>query len=370
VLTHAERSPVRRVLMTADCVGGVWTYAMDLARGLRRHGVNVTIAVMGPCLSGPQRAAAASDGIDIVEGAFRLEWTQDPWDDVDRAGEWLLSVADRCEPDVVHLNGFCHAALPWQAPVVVVGHSCVRTWWRGVHGESAPDAWDVYADRVSEGLRAAQLVITPTRALLEELRAEYGDFAPARVIPNGSRAVDVPAAERSKEPIVFSAGRLWDEAKNVASVCAAASGITWRTCIAGDVEGPYGRFFAPGAACYLGRLTADEMNRWYGRASIYVLPARYEPFGLSVVEAAAAACALVLGDVRTLRENWSGAAVFVPPDNRRALARTIQGLIDDHERRIELGRLARERAARFTVDAMTGAYLEAYRGLLGSAAAA
>jgi glycogen synthase len=361
---------VRRVLMTADCVGGVWTYAMDLGAGLTRSGLDVTVAVMGPCLPDGHRADAASRGIEVVEGPFALEWMDGPWDDVDRAGEWLLSLEKLYTPDVVHLNGFCHAALPWAAPVLVVGHSCVRTWWRGVHADTAPPSWDAYTERVSAGLLAANLVVTPTRALLDELREEYGDIRMTRVIPNGSSAVHRPPSTTSKEPLVFSAGRLWDEAKNVTSVSAAANDITWRTCIAGEARGPSGMSFASGAACYLGRLSGAQMADWYRRASIYVLPARYEPFGLSIVEAAAAGCALVLGDIRTLRENWTGAAAFVPPDNRRALARTIQSLIDDGLRREQLGRAARERAKQFTVDAMTSAYLDAYEGLVARKVAA
>ena len=60
----------------------------------------------------------------------------------------------------------------------------------------------------------------------------------------------------------------------------------------------------------------------------------------------------------------------MPPDNRRALARAIQELIDDPARRAELGRRAHARAARFTVRAMTGAYLDTYNRLIPPAAAA
>ena len=38
----------RCVLMTADAVGGVWTYALDLARGLSAQGVQVSLALLGP----------------------------------------------------------------------------------------------------------------------------------------------------------------------------------------------------------------------------------------------------------------------------------------------------------------------------------
>lgn len=358
-----------RVLMTADAVGGVWSYAMDLASGLQRSGARVTVAVMGPVMREWHREDAAARGIEVVERPCRLEWMPDCWEDVDRAGTWLLELADQGGADVVHLNGFAHAALPWRIPILVVAHSCVRTWWRGVHGEAPPTTWDTYGARVAEGLRAAHLVVAPTGALLDALRHEYGVTVPCRVIPNGSAAA-AAATPADKDPIVLSAGRLWDDAKNVAALCAAAADLAWPLYLAGDVQGPTGICPSSGAARYLGPLPPAVMAQWYRRASIYALPARYEPFGLSIVEAAAAGSALVLGDIRTLRENWSGAAVFVPPDNRRALVGAINELIRGPKRRTALAARARERAARFTVPAMADAYLAAYAGLLAPAAAA
>ena len=356
--------------MTADAVGGVWTYALDLAYALRPRGVEVTLALMGPALTDEQRAEAHARGLDLVEGSYRLEWMVDPWRDVERAGEWLMALADRCGAGLVHLNGFSHASLPWGRPALVVAHSCVRTWWRGVHGEDAPGSWDTYTARVGAGLRHAGMVIAPTRALLDDVCREYGSVARSRVIPNGSSAVEAALQPRAKEPLVLTAGRLWDEAKNVGSVCAAAPHVSWPVYLAGTAEGPSGRFVCSGATTYLGQLASAEMAEWFQRAAIYALPARYEPFGLSVVEAAAAGCALVLGDIRTLRENWTGAAVFVPPDNRRALAAAIEELIGDSERREALAALSRERARRFTVGAMADAYVAAYDELVPAAAAA
>ena len=37
----------RRLLMTTDAVGGVWTYALDLAHDLTKVGVTVSLAVVG-----------------------------------------------------------------------------------------------------------------------------------------------------------------------------------------------------------------------------------------------------------------------------------------------------------------------------------
>jgi glycogen(starch) synthase len=362
---------VARVLMTADAVGGVWPYAVDLGRAYRGRGVSVTLAVMGPEPTAAQRSAARGAGLDLVHHPARLEWMPEAWSDVDRAGEWLLGLSQRIRPDLVHLNGYAHAALPWQMPAVVVAHSCVRTWWRAVHGREVPAEWTGYTTRVRAGLRAAGTVVAPSRAMLQGLREEYGRAFIGQVIPNGSSALPQRAVAPLKAPYVLASGRLWDEAKNIAAVCEVAPSLPWPTYVAGDTTHPCGgRFEAGGAVRLLGRLTAAEMGAWLQRAAIFVSPARYEPFGLCVLEAAAAGCALVLGDIPSLRENWEGCAAFVPPDDHVALQRAVTRLTADHAGRARLAAAARVRARRFTVDAMADRYLRLYRNLLTAAAAA
>jgi glycogen synthase len=106
------------------------------------------------------------------------------------------------------------------------------------------------------------------------------------------------------------------------------------------------------------------MQDAYQRATIYALPARYEPFGLTALEAALAGCALVLGDIPTLREVWGDAAVFVPPDDHQALADAINGLIADQQRRSSLVAKARDRAQLLNAHRMAEGYMRAYRELL------
>jgi glycosyltransferase involved in cell wall biosynthesis len=347
---------VGRVLMTADGVGGVWTYALDLACGLRVHGITVTIATMGPRLSVDQHGEAARRGIDVREGDFALEWMDDPWTDVDAAAGWLLALEDECRPDVVHLNGYCHGMLPWRAPVVVAAHSCVGSWWRDVHGRAAPSSWDTYRERVRVGLAGGASVVAPTRAMLEALQREYGAVADGRVIPNGrSRPHPRP---HSHDPIIFSAGRIWDQAKNIDALCRAAARLRWPVCVAGDSVRTDCQSI--GGVRYLGRLSQEEMHEWFARASIYVLPARYEPFGLSVLEAASAGCALVLGDIPSLRENWDGAAAFVDPDDQDALVHAMDELIDQAALRRDMAARAHERSRGFTVERMASTYAALY----------
>lgn len=116
----------RRLLMTADAVGGIWTFSLELSRALAEKGVRVALAVLGPPPTVDARRDAASiPGLDLYERPFRLEWMENPWEDVERSGEWLLDLEAELRPDLVHLNGFSLAAKDWRARVVVSGHSCV-----------------------------------------------------------------------------------------------------------------------------------------------------------------------------------------------------------------------------------------------------
>src|SRR3569833_2184091 len=118
-----------RVLITADTVGGVWTYAVELATALERRGLAVALATMGAALSAAQRAQLAPlRTLELYESSFKLEWMRDPWDDVHRAGEWLLRIDREFQPDLVHLNQFAFGSLPFSAPTLLVAHSCVLSW--------------------------------------------------------------------------------------------------------------------------------------------------------------------------------------------------------------------------------------------------
>jgi glycosyltransferase involved in cell wall biosynthesis len=355
-----------RVLMTTDTVGGVWRYSLELARGLAGGGTEVVLAIMGPPASPEQLGeAAAIDGVVLVEGSFDLEWMPGADEDVARAGAWLLELEAAYSPDLVHLNGYAHAALPWRTPVVAVAHSCVLSWWQAVHGEDAPREWDGYRERTAAGLRAADLVVVPTRAFLRSIEALYGPQPRARVIWNGRDASNVEAIE--KQPLIFAAGRIWDQAKNIKALTGVAKDLPWPVCVAGP--GAPERSECRAAARnvrWLGPLAPAAMNLWYAQASIFVAPSRYEPFGLAALEAGLAGCALVLGDVPTLRELWTGVAVFVAPDHPEQLRQALESLIENDERRATLGALAKERAATFSAARMTAAYRTAYAEVIAS----
>ena len=353
---------VSTVLMTADTVGGVWTYAIELARALAAGGVRVHLATMGgPVRDHQRRQADAVAGLTLHESPFKLEWMQDPWADVEKAGLWLQELEDVFTPQVVHLNQFAFGALPFRARKLVVAHSCVLSWWHAVHGETAPSEWDEYHRRVSRGLAGAHMVAAPTQAMLATLAGNYGFRGRAVVLPNardGSQFQPGP-----KRDVVFSAGRLWDDAKNLVALDAVAEHLPWPVRVAGSCIAPHGGVIRPRWAQVLGELGAHEVAREMATAGIYALPARYEPFGLSVLEAALSGCALVLGDIASLRETWGATALYVPPDDHAALHAALVRLIANAGERERRGRAARARALHFHPQRMAQDYLRAYTTL-------
>ncbi len=349
--------------MNADTLGGVWTYAIELMAALGRHDVEFVLCSTGRLPTADQRQAVVALGnVRLRESAFKLEWMEDPWDDVHRTRQWLLDVAAAEQPDLVHLNDYAHAAADWSQPVLVVGHSCVLSWHEAVRGRPAGEEWATYRKTVTAGLRAAHAVVAPSSAMMAALQLHYGPLQPTAVIYNGLRqAQPLPTIEKQRQVLV--AGRLWDEAKNVSALMRAAKAIDVPVLVAGDSLHPDGHLSASHNVIYLGRLTPQELSQRYAESAIYALPARYEPFGYTPLEAARHGCALVLGDIPSLQEIWGDAALYVPPEDEQAIADTINDLLAHPMRLSQQAAAAQERAAKFLPDSMASSYLTLYQQL-------
>jgi glycogen(starch) synthase len=356
----AESEPrIKRVLMTGDTVGGVWTFTLELAEGLAAHGIEVVLATFGAPPTADQTAeAAAIPNLCLLGSDFRLEWMEDPWRDVEASGRWILELEREYSPDVIHLNSFGHGALSWQAPTVLTAHSCVLSWWAAVKGTDLPAMWNRYRDEVARSLRSVDLVTAPSKTMARALVRHYGPGSSrCTVIPNGRAAAKFHKAVKS--PLVLTAGRIWDEAKNVAAVSQAANELSWPVYIAGDTQ------HVSREGCHmLGRLPATALAEWQARAAIYAAPARYEPFGLCALEAGLSGCALVLGDIESQREIWGDAALFVSPDDARALRGTLQALIADDTLRERMAERAYRRALSFDAGHMARQYVDAYKKIV------
>src|SRR6185369_10908432 len=122
-----------RILLTTDTVGGVWTFAQELAIGLLRRGVEVTLVSFGemPELS-QMHWTEGLRGLDFRPTPFRLEWMQDAVSDIDVSSEYLLNIIRETEPDLLHFSQYCYGSLPVDIPKIITAHSDVVSWWHSV----------------------------------------------------------------------------------------------------------------------------------------------------------------------------------------------------------------------------------------------
>lgn len=366
-MTVPDAAKSLHVLMTTDAVGGVWQYALDLAGGLRAHGVRTTMAVLGPAPSADQQAMAEAAGAELIATSLPLDWTASHPGDVKEASQSIAHLAARVRPDLIHLNTPALAADGrFDVPVVAACHSCLATWWQAVKGGSLPEDFIWRIELVRRGYAAANKLLAPTRAFADATAEAYDLTQPPVVVRNGRRALQ---GETNAHPdgFVFTAGRLWDEGKNFAAIDRMAARLSVPVLAAGPLQGPNGAQVEARHAKSLGRLSDEDIARHLGQQPIFVSTALYEPFGLAVLEAAQTGCALVLSDIPTFRELWEGAALFVDPADANEAADAVEHLVQDPDARAVLGRAARRMAAAYTVEAMSEGVLSVYRSVLTGA---
>jgi len=346
--------------MTIDAVGGVWRYALDAARALGRDGIDVVLVGFGPRPdAGKLQEAARLRHVQLVWTLAPLDWMVREETDLDGIGALLSTLAADFHADVLHLNlpsqAFGLAAGP---PVVVVSHSCVATWWRAVRSGPLPPEWSWQQRRNRAGFDAADIVLAPSASHAAALVAAYGPIARLQIVPN---ALEPPRRRRGRrEPFVFAAGRWWDEGKNARVLDEAAALSPWPVIMAGPCEGPNGAVIHLDHARTVGEMPGEVVRSVMARAAIFAAPSRYEPFGLAVLEAAATGAALLLSDIPTFREFWTGAALFAAADEPGEMADRIGALAGDPDLRSHLGRAARERAAAFSPERQGMALRQAY----------
>lgn len=353
----------KHLLMTADAVGGVWTYASSLAQELAGRGWTITLVTLGPAPRQDQFLPLLGyDDIDLEVTNLALEWQDPKGDDRQRVLDYLGALDERLRPDIVHLNGYREALSNWRAPVLVAAHSCVGSWWWACRGSAPSEAgWETYLADVAAGLNAADRWVAPTAAFRDSIDQIYAPRRPGAVIHNG---IDMRSDEGAREPFILAEGRLWDEAKNIGVLPAIAGGIDWPVRIAGSMHRGENRITAADGVEWLGELRPAELQGLMRRAGIFVSPAVYEPFGLSVLEAAASGCALVLADIPSFRELWDGTALFVNPHDAEQVRSALNAFAQGDNLRAALAEAARERAAQYRLSATAEAYEQLYRDML------
>jgi|GEM_PF-426776 len=349
-----------RILMTTDTIGGVWTFVIDLCTYLKTFNITIALAAMGTSFTSYQRKELERlKNVIPFESSYKLEWMNSPWCDVDRSINWLEAIADKFKPDIIHLNTFSHGVMKHKVPMIITAHSDVYSWWQSVKNENPPYLWQKYFDRVSSGLDNADIIAAPSYSMLKALKQSYNTNTDSIVIYNGR--TNSRFRKATKRNFIFSAGRLWDEAKNISLLKEAAQKIKWPVIAAGENDSASSKKFRN--IFFAGKLSPQKISYYLSHASIYALPAKYEPFGLSALEAAFSGCALILGDIPSLKEIWEDNAIYINTNNTEDLASKINFLIDNRDVVEEYSDRAFNHAQNFNLVRMGNNYLSLYNSL-------
>lgn len=353
----------RRILMTADTVGGVWRYALELATGLALREIRVILVVLGPEPNAQQRTEAeAIPELELLTPGWCLDWTAPSQRELDSVTSSLTELADATGAQTAHVHApALIGAHSWPIPVAAVVHSCVGTWWRAVHDGPLPEdlAWRQRATAL--GIERASAVIAPSASFATELKNVYRPGRTIKVVHNGRRPPR--ATSKGRRPAVMAAGRLWDPGKNIALLEQVAALVQVPIRAAGPISGPNGERVELHGVKTLGALDETDLMGEFAAASVFACPSRYEPFGLAVLEAAQLGTPLLLSDIPTFRELWADAALFIDPVSVDDWAGAISSLLELAAVRAALGAAALCRSRQFSQSAMVDATLEVHRSI-------
>jgi glycosyltransferase involved in cell wall biosynthesis len=280
-----------------------------------------------------------------------------------------LAAQPRGRPIVI--DGLAFGALPEAAEALHGSHSVVAL----VHhplaleaGLSAADAARLHASERA-ALAAARHVVTTSTATARLLAADY-EVPSERlsVVEPGTDRVVLQPRGHDGAVVLLAVGSVIPRKGYDVLVAALARlrHLSWRLVIAGDcgrspetfrrLEADIANLGLADRVTLLGAVAADELTSLYATSDLFVLPSRFEGYGMAYAEALAHGLPVIGTTAGAVPQTVPGdAGVLLPPDDVDALAATLQQLVEspDERERLAAGARAaafpswREQGARF-----------------------
>ncbi|MGH2778026.1 MAG: glycosyltransferase family 4 protein [Actinomycetota bacterium] len=341
---------------------GVGRYVDELARALEASGVDLlrfAVAMRG--------SARKAEGLSIKRLRLPAKVAQTSWRRFGRpALESLVG-----DVDIVHATNFVLPALG-RTPGVVTIHDL--SFFRD---DTFPGG-ERLRELVPWSLDRASMVITPTRAVADELVERFGvEDGRIAVTPEGIAPHFFGAGPLSPlalggmgipGPFILALGTI-EPRKNLPRLLAAWSSIRgeleeWRLVIAGP-RGWGEELRATEGVMLLGRVGDETLPGLLAAAEIFCYPSLYEGFGLPPLEAMAAGTCAVVGSYEAAPEVVGQAAALVEPTDTEALAESLRSLAGDADARRRLAMAGRARALSFTWERTARLTAAAYERALG-----
>jgi glycosyltransferase involved in cell wall biosynthesis len=331
---------------------GGYAYDRRVIAGLRQRGCEVEV-------------------IDLGDGFPR------PTEELCRAAAMQLKSVPQGRPIVI--DGLALGVLPQAAQALSASNSVVALVHHPLALEAGLSKDTAAALRASErtALAAARHVITTSKATARLLVVDYAVAASAiTVAVPGTEMVALSGPRQAKGPLNLLAVGAVVQRKGYDVLIEALARLTdldWQLEIVGDCTRD--RDVAGALATRLvvlrltprvrlaGAVAADELDRRYRAADLFVLASRYEGYGMAFADAISHGLPVVGTKAGAIPETVpEGAGVLVPPDDVVALAAALRSMISDRERRSVCAAAARRAAAQLPRwDATVQAFLDVLR---------
>jgi len=183
------------------------------------------------------------------------------------------------------------------------------------------------------------------------------------VVPNG---VDMPSRPSVEGDFILSLGRMV-HTKGLEYLVQAMRDVSFELRIAGAgperarMESLAKRHGVADRVKFLGRVSEERKEELFASCRFFVMPSIFESYGIAAAEAMSYGKAVIATSVGGLPEVVADCGLLVPPKDAPALASALRTLLEDGGMRQELGRRARERASRYSWDAVAQMQEQVYR---------
>ncbi len=278
-----------------------------------------------------------------------------------------------------------YVPLCYDVPVVVTIHDL--SWLR--HPETHPaDRVRWLARGVHRAVERARAIVVDSAFVAQEVTSTFG-VAPGRVhvahlgvSPRFHRRDAAETAARLRTyalehgRYLLSVGTL-EPRKNIGHVLAAyallpstvreryplviAGAPGWK---AGALENDLHALNRRAEIRFLGYVPPDDLPFLYAGAAAFVYPSLYEGFGLPPLEAMASGVPVLVANRSALPEVVGDAGVFIDPVDPPGTAAALRSILEDPQRRAQLGERGAARAGAFTWQRCAQATLLAYADAL------